>query len=46
MINLEELLLKLVSELKMSEFFVACKKAEISDEDVKFILDIVHSRGE
>jgi hypothetical protein len=46
MISLEELLLKLVSELRMSEFYNACERAGLDENDVKFILDVIHSRGE
>lgn len=45
MINIEELLLKLVAELPISEFIKACKKAEIVDEDIKYIADLVTDRG-
>ena len=45
MINVEELLLKLVAELPTSEFIKACKKAGISEEDIKFIADIITERG-
>lgn len=45
MISLEELLLKLVAELPLSEFIKACKKAGLTDEDKQFIADIISSRG-
>lgn len=45
MINVEELLLKLVAELPVSEFVKACKKAGITDEDIKFVADLVTERG-
>lgn len=45
MINLEELLLALVAELPLSEFIKACKKAGLTDEDIKFVADVVTERG-
>lgn len=45
MINVEELLLKLVAELPVSEFIKACNKAGIADEDKKFIANLITERG-
>lgn len=46
MINLEELLIKLVNELSYSEFQAACRSAGINDELQSTILDLISMRGE
>lgn len=46
MINLEDILVKLVAELKNSEFSVAVEKAGLNKYEVELILDVIHERGE
>lgn len=45
MVNFEELLLKLVAELSLSEFEKACEKAGINEHLKKDILDLLERRG-
>jgi hypothetical protein len=46
MINLEQLLVRLVNELPLSEFKKACDKAGINESLQETILDIIDMRGE
>jgi hypothetical protein len=46
MINVEELLIKIVNELPLSEFRKACDSAGINKSLQQVVLDIVDSRGE
>lgn len=41
MINLEQELLKLIGELKLSEFNNACNKAGISDSMKELIMELI-----
>jgi hypothetical protein len=45
MINLEYILLKLVSELSTSEFKKAVKEAGLSEVEAQIILDTLDERG-
>lgn len=46
MINLQEILVKLVSELKSGEFTKAVEKAGLNKHEVELILDAIYARGE
>jgi hypothetical protein len=46
MINLQELLEKVVLELGTKTFFEACKRADLSVDEVKVLLQHLSERGE
>jgi hypothetical protein len=46
MVNIEMLFIRLVAELKVSEFDKACKNAGLTEDEKQLIISLIEEEGE